>query len=261
MSESELSINYDGLLLEVAAFLGYGSVSTSWSDTQLAELVRYVKSGVRRFYYPPAMEGVEVGYQWSFLNVVATLDTVSGTGTQDLPPNLERVVGGFYYPQDTYRASIVQVSEDRYRQRISRTTSTGQPKVVRVRHKPKQDGTGHRLEVSWWPVPDAAYTLTYQSKGYTGPLDASNQYPLGGMHHSELLIESCLAVAELRANDERGMHTAEFEDAMRAAVEQDRRNSAAHYGHMGDLSDGRPVVPRHGDTGSAYDISYAGVTI
>jgi len=258
VAESELSISYDDLLVEVAAFLGYGSTASAWSVDQRAEADRYVQAGVRRFYYPPAAEGAEAGYQWSFLNPVTTLTTVADAGTQDLPENLGRVLGNFHFDQSEHRASAVQVTEQRLQELLSRSDDTAPPQVARVRHKVQTSG-GQRLEVAWWPVPDGAYVLTYRYEAYAGKLSATVQYPLGGMRHSELLVQACLSVAEQRANDERGIHTAEFERMLIAAIRQDRSVGAQHYGHMG-APDEQAVIPRHGETGVSYDITYKGTT-
>ena len=260
MADSELAVTYDDLMLEVAAFLGYGSVAASWSADEVAEVNRYVQTGVRGFYYPSGVEGVEQGYQWSFLTPMATIATVADDRTQDLPAGLGRVLGSFYYGQAQYMHPITQVSEERLQANISRTESGGQPQIARVRHKPQTGLIGQRLEVSWWPIPDGAYTLTYQYEAYSGKLSADNPYPLGGMRHAELLTESCLAVAEQRANDERGLHTDAYERQLRAAIQQDRRLSAKVYGHMGNFETGSEV-PRHGDTGGTYPMTYKGADL
>lgn len=262
MAESELSVAYADLLAEVAAFLGYGSDSASWSDEQRAEADRYVQAGVRRFYYPPAAEGSEAGYSWSFLSPVATLVTAAGEGVQDLPADLGRVLGQFHYDASQFRRSVVQVSEDRLQSLMSRSTTPGLPEAACVRHKAKDAPRGQRLEVAWWPVPSAAYTLTFRYEAFNGKLSADNPYPLGGMRHAELITESCLAVAEQRANDERGNHTVEFERLLAAAIQQDRRLGATHYGDMGDRPD-RPAatLPRRGDTGTSYPVFYKGARI
>lgn len=259
MSESELSLAYDDLRQEVAAFLGYGSTLTALSANQAAEVDRYVQAGYRRFLYPSGVQGVEDGYPWSFLSPTATLATVADVGTQDLPDQLGRVLGQFHFPQSDYRVPVVQVSEDRYQALNSSSESTGSPRVARVRHKAKQDATGQRLEVSWWPIPDAAYSLTYQYEAYTGKLNAANKYPLGGMRNAELVLQSCLAVAERRANDERGLHTEDFERLLRAAVAQDRRLGAQTFGHMGSF-ERTSALPRHGE-GDSHTITYNGVNV
>lgn len=259
--ESELSVSYADLLAEVLRFLGYGSDSAAWTDAQKAEADAYVQAGLRRFYYPPASEAYETGYAWSFLNPVRTLATVADQGEQDLPSDLGRVLGDFHYEASVFRQSIVQVSETRMQELRSRTTSTGRPTHATVRVKPKEASLGQRLEVAWWPVPDAAYTLTFRYEAFNGKLSADNPHPLGGMRHAELLIESCLAVAEQKANDERGLHTAEFERLMAAAIQNDRRMGARYYGHMGECADQPSMIPRHGMTPGTYQITYNGVDV
>ncbi len=262
MAESELSITYAELIAEVAAFLGYGSDSAAWDAPQLAECDRYVQAGYRRFLYPPSVEGAEDAYPWSFLSPTTTIATVASTQTQDLPADLGRVLGGFFYDTAQFKASIVQVTETRYQELLGRTAGTGGPRVACVRHKAKTPALGQRFEVSWWPSPDAAYTLSYRYEAFGGKLSADNPYPLGGMRHGELLVQSCLAVAESRANDERGHHTEEFARLLRAAIVQDRRIGVVHFGAMGNPSDAdRPTLPRHGDTGGTYPLTYNGVDV
>lgn len=259
MAESTLSIPYADLKAEVGGYLGYGVDSASWSAAQDNEIDRYVQAGVRRFYYPPAAEGYEEGYQWSFLSPTTTISTAASDAAQDLPDALGRVLGDFHYPESDFHHSIVQVSEERYQKLLSRSDDTGPPRVARIAHKAQTKGKGQRLEVKWWPIPDAVYTLTYRYEAYTGKLSDTNKYPLGGMRHSELVIASCLAVAEQRANDERGIHTEDYQRMLVAAIQQDRRLGARHYGHMGEPKT-HFNVPRHGDTGVTYDITYKGDT-
>lgn len=261
MAESELSVSYADLVAEVAAFLGYGSDP---AGDALAECDRHVQAGYRRFLYPPAVEGVQAGYSWSFLSPVTTIATVASDQAQDLPADLARVIGSFYYgTQDQLRPAVMQIGEGRYQALVGRAAAESSPQFACVRHKANTaPATGQRLEVAWWPTPDAAYTLTYKYEAYTGKLSAQNPYPLGGMKHAELLVESCLAVAEVRSNDEvRGIHSDEFERMLRAAVEQDRGQGAQHYGAMGSNPDGPATVPLRGDTGSTHTITYNGVAI
>lgn len=260
MAEPGLSITYSDLMLEAAAFLGYGPDPDAWTTHQAAELDRYVQAGVRRFYYPQAVEGVEDGYQWSFLMPVAEIVTVADTATQDLPWDVARVLGHFHYDENEYRRSITQISEQRYRELQGRAEASDAPRFARVRHKAQAPGLSQRFEVAWWPVPDTAYTLAYRYEAYTGKLSDDNPYPLGGMKHAELVTESCLAVAEQRANDERGLHTDAYERLLKAAVQQDRRQGAGYYGHMGSFEE-TPVVPRHGETDRTYPITYKGSSI
>jgi len=57
-------------------------------------------------------------------------------------------------------------------------------------------------------------------------------YLLGGMKYAELLTESCLAVAEQRANDEAGGHTAAFYRLLGDGIARDRKQGASYFGPM-----------------------------
>jgi len=325
MTESTLSITYDQLAVTIAVFLGYSPTDTDWTDAQVAELDRYIQAGIRQFYYPPAGEGVPIGYEWSFLKPTTTVTTleryatgslavVGGTctlsdgtwpswaathgtlviddteyaittrgsdteltvvgddttadeddwylshaGYQDLPDDLGRVIGNFYYSSSDYRSPVVQMSEFQILAALSRTTSESAPKTCNVRHKTQVAGAGQRLEVLWFPIPDSAYTLEYVYEAYSGAISTEdNPYPLGGMKYAELVTESCLAKAEQRANDEQGLHTVEFLRLLVAGIAHDKKQGATYYGPMSPVETN--PHPRHGDTGSSYPITYDGET-
>ena len=252
-----LSITYADLLAEVAAFLGYGVDSTAWTATQLAEIDRYVQSGVRQFYYPPKVEGVPAGYEWSFLKPTTTIDTVDGDGEQDLPDALGRVLGDFYYEADEYKSSIPIVSEAMVLAARSRTDDKSYPTIAAIRHKEQVADSEQHLEVVWAPVPNTAHTLTYRYEAYSGKLSDANSYPLGGRKYAELLTESCLAVAEQRANDERGSHTEAFVRLLANGIARDRKQGARFFGSM---SPGPEKSPGRFAGVTNYPITHDGVT-
>ncbi len=258
MAESGLSISYSDLLVEVGVYLGYDPTPDNWSTAQTAEVDRYIQAGVRQFYYPPAVEGVKSGHVWSFLNPTTSISTAEGDGEQDLPDDLGRVLGDFFFDDQEHRPSIVQVSEARIQALLQRSDDEGCPQVATIRHKAQTAGSGQRLEVVWWPIPDATYVLHYRYEAYNGKLSATNLYPLGGMRYSELVLESCLAIAEQRANDERGIHTENFIRLLRSGIAEDCKQGARYYGPMG--GNNGVTVPRHGDTGANYNITYKETT-
>lgn len=257
MANSGLSTTLEELRDTVSAFLGYGPTPAA---DRLAEIDTYIRAGLNRFYYPPAVQGTEAGYSWSFLKPIGTLTTAIAAAAQDLPDALERVVGDFYYAEADHRRSVPQVSEERYRALLSRSEDAAQPQVCRVRHKLHDANKGKRMEVAWWPIPDAAYVLTYHYEANSDPLDENNRYPLGGALHAELLTQSCLAVAEQRANDERGIQTAEFERQLIPAIQRDRTLSARVFGHMGSF-EVNSRRPNHGDTSDPYPLTYNGADV
>lgn len=230
-----LQVSYDDLCETVARFLGYDP--DNLTDAQDAEVDTYVQAGVRSFYFPPAVNGAEAGYEWSFMRPATTLTTVADVSIAVLPTDLARVVGDFHFASTVYEPSAVQVSEHRVLSLLQREPGTGAPRCFAVRFKQSYGTHGQVQEVVFWPAPDAAYVLTYRYEAYNGKLSDLNPCPLGGARFSELITESCLAIAEQRANDERGLHTERFMQLLVSGVEMDRRNSARYYGNMGGVSE------------------------
>jgi len=256
LSESSLSINYGDLMAEVGRFLGYPATLT---DSQSAEVDSYVQSGVRQFYYPPVVEGVEPGYAWSFLAPTDSLTTTKDQPEQDLPDDLGRILGNIYFDPSVHRQPAMMVSQGRILQLQQQGQIPGVPKCFAVRHKASDGEDGQRLEIVWWPTPSDVFDVKYRYEAYTGKLSEAKPYPLGGMRNAELIIESCLAVAEQRANDESGVHWGRFAALLAAGIAQDRRMSAGHYGQMGEQGGANESRPRR-DLGVFYPITYKGET-
>jgi hypothetical protein len=254
MSESTLSIQLSDLQKEVGAFLGIGADTTAWTAAQLAEVDRYIQSGIRQFYYPPAVNGIEAGYEWSFLKPTTTVNTVANTGVAVLPDALGRIVGDLNFAPSVYSVPVVIVSESRILALLADSTQAGRPRYAAVRSKVSDGATGQRSELVFWPIPNAIYTLTYRYEAYNGKLTGTNVYPLGGMRYAELIIESCLSLAEQKANDERGLHTERFVGLLAAGIAQDRRSGARYFGQMG--CPGGSSSPSR--MGTHYSVTYKG---
>lgn len=329
MAESTLSITYDELAVAVAVFLGYSTTAADWSAEELAEIDRYIQAGIRQFYYPPSVDGIQDAHVWSFLNPTTTLDTitryatgslavVTGTctltdgtwptwavthgtliiddteysitsrdsnteltvvgddvtaeedgwhlghaGYQDLPDDLARVIGDFYYASVQYRSSIVKVSGPQIRAALSRTTDEAPPRMCTIRYKSQEATDAQRQEVVWFPKPSAVFTLEYEYEAYAGKLTTTaNPYPLGGMRYSELVTESCLAIAEQRANDEKGLHTDAFYRLLKSGIAHDRKNDGTFYGPMSSGEAPSSMMHhRHHAAHVDYSITYKGETL
>jgi hypothetical protein len=261
MAESTLSIRYDDLQVEVGRFLGYAADPDTWSDGQVAEVDRYIQAGIRQFYYPPKVEGVEEGYEWSFLKPVTTIDTVDGDGEQDLPDDFGRIIGDLHFEASVHARSITVVSEHRILALLQQNDDENRPRHAAVRFKSSDGSAGQRQEIVWWPIPDTAYTLTYRYEAFAGKLvKTTNPYPLGGMKHAEVITESCLAIAEQRANDEKGIHWDAFMRLLATAIAQDRKNGARYFGAMSQGETVESDARCRRLHGSSYNITYKGET-
>lgn len=93
--------------------------------------------------------------------------------------------------------------------------------------------TGQRFIASFDRPPQSAYQITYRYRVLPDALTSSN-YPVGGSMFGELILASCLAVAEYRHNNVRGEMYAAFMDRLTAAVSIDSQRGADSLGYNGD---------------------------
>ncbi len=262
MSESSLSVGYPDLCAIVGKFLGYGFSSSGWGllatvGSKYYEINSVVQSGIRRVYNPPATIAGQVGYEWSFLRVHDDLEVVSGTTDYDLPDDFGRLVDTFHFPSEEYRTGLSIVSVHKILELRANDSSTGYPTHAATRWKPQVEGSGQRAEVLLYPEPDNDWDMPYEYEAFLGAISAANPYPLGGMEMSELYIESCLAVAETRLNDEIGIHNQNYQTLLVAAIEKDKKRGPQTYGQMGQKQDSDIVFQR----GLYGTVTYNGVEI
>ena len=261
MAESGLSVGAPELRQEIGYFLGYGRGSiVSWSTAQLTEINIVLNAGIRRAYYPAAVDGSTVGYEWSFLRPFTTLSVVDGTSDYDLPDDFGRFIDVLHYAEEEYLSPVVIISASDILRRRSSIGQIGSPQFGATRWKSSTGTTGQRQELLLYPEPDEDKTMSYQYEAYSDALSDTYPYPLGGMKMSELYIESCLAIAEQRINDTPGVHTQAFGLLLIDAIARDRRQGAKNFGQMGNAeTPGREF--RRGDTGGTYSITYKGSPI
>ena len=325
MAESTLSLGYNEIQIEVGRFLGYEVTPASWTAAEIAEVDRFIQAGYRQFLYPPEIEGVESGYEWSFIKPTTTITTiarydtgaiavVAGTctntpgawptwaythgtlvidgdeypitsrtddddievtgvdvtaangewylkhaGYQDLPDDFGRIIGDINFESDVYSMSIPIVSEYHIQMKLQQSTDESRPQLAATRFKTIVATSGQRQEIVWWPIPSEAWELTYRYEAFTGKLETGN-YPLGGMKYSEVIVESCMAVAEQRADDDKSLHWDAFVRLLKSAIAQDRKNGARYYGPMGSGEGLGSVIDRRRSNSSSYNITYKGST-
>lgn len=186
-----------------------------------------------------------------------------GQFAYNLPDNFGRLVGTFHYPEAAYRHTIQVIPASRLLDMYAYSNLTDDPTYAAIRYKPCVDESlgGQRQEVLFFPTPTAPWTYSYEYEAYSGQLTDSFPYPLGGMQLAELYIESCLAVAESRINDEVGQHSQQFALLLSDAVARDRKRGAQRYGAMGHHERDYEERFYHGYTGPPYPIEYHGEMI
>lgn len=250
--ESTLNDLYRDISGDVGVFLGWGAGANNdddaWTEAQQQRIDRYMKSGLRQFYFQ--------GYEWSFLKPVATVTLTPGISTVALPEDF----GGFegtvtvasqasgqrvYWPIKLYLEGQIR---ERY---TSLPTTQGRPlmaALVALRGTSLTKSNRYQLEV--FPLPDAAYVFQFQY--YILPDYLSGAYPVayGGAAHAETILESCLSQAELKGDDMGdGPHAKKYQERLVSSIAMDRRMKAQTAGYNGDASDGmesRYGYGRHG---------------
>lgn len=178
----------------------------------------------------------------------------------DMPDDFNRLVGNLHYAADENRAGITIVPLSIILEKRARFDQSGYADFAAFRFKSSDGTSGSRQEILFYPEPDAYKVLSYEYEAYTGKLTTGAPYPLGGMHLAELYIESCLAVAESRQNDEAAVHTEQYKALLEDAIARDKKKGGRNYGQMGG---GEMELRewRRGYTGTTYPIEYKGVLI
>lgn len=214
-----LSISYTELLEQIGRKMGFSSDRTTWT-TELTDAQRFIRSGLRRFYFPMLEGGRHV---WSFLTPVATLTVASGEDTYELPDNFVDIRSGFVFTAGGGTSvRLAKKSEADVRELAQKSPKSGMPEFYAIRSKGLGDGHEQRYEVQFYPTPDAAYSLNYRYQLSPPDLSETAPYPLGGPQHSETILASVLACAEELLDDEPQVYSAQFQRLLAASVALDR---------------------------------------
>ncbi len=272
--ESSLSLKYQDYINKVAFFLGWSTgVEFIKTDDNLREQVlldECVASGIRQFYYPPAMpggfhQGQQTPYEWSFLRPIATLTLVSGEQTIRLPDDFGGCEGEITVASagtTTVPWPIRFFNEGMIREAYAKSpTASGPPTMAAlVPIKGTTAIRSSRQDLSFFPIADQNYTVQFQYELLGEMLTGTNPYVYGGAAHVETILESCLSIAEQRIDDMSGVHTMKFHERLEASIAMDRRNKPAVMGYNGDRSDNRHMgrawawnIPRGTYNGQSYD--------
>lgn len=259
VSATSLALGYEDLAGIVAKYLGYDAADLT--DAQSAEVDSCIQSGVRNFYYPPHMEGVDEFYEWSFLRQSCSVQTAANVADYRMADGFGRVRGGIYFAggdRERRPLAVIPVGD---MLACRRRAETGAPRLASFRFKATYGASGQFMELMLHPTPDRAYTLEFGGEADTGRISASRPFPLGGAPFAELVTESCLAAAEQRANDETGIHTENFRNLLVSMIAKDRSRSGAEYGFMGDAPGFvPPPAPGRRSTGG-FEITYGGMPL
>jgi hypothetical protein len=204
------------LMNGVGHYLGYNeepdplaATLTFWDADQLADVKRNVNAGYRQFLYPPVLDEGKKPYEWSFLTPTAALAFVAGVQKVDLPIDFGGILFGATL--DFGNTRLGKVSEDRFNALTGGVNSTtGVIKYVSVLRPVQVAATEVPYELGVYPTPTSDSIVRFRYMREAPMLDDTNEIPWGGDRHSETIMQSCLAAAELSQDDEHGVHWERF---------------------------------------------------
>lgn len=204
-----------------------------WDADQLADVKRVVNSGYRQFLYPPAVDE-KSPHEWTFLTPAAVQVFGAGVASVDLPLDCSGVVFGVVV-QGTgdvadFKHQKLKIIPEHDWLAITGNNATavlGTPKYASIISPTQQGGVEQSYQMALYPAPQNGVTIRYRYMREPLMLDETQVIPWGGDRHSETLMQSCLAAAELLQDDEHGVHWERFLHRLRFSIAIDERERAA----------------------------------
>lgn len=245
MPASDLTLKYDDLYGHVGDFLGVGwgpeFGDPEWDVPTKKKLQATVDSGTRQFYNPVPLPGEQHAHTWSFLTPVGSFVLPCTQQYLDLPEDfggLEAHItvaaeGQAFEPLPVVNIGIVKQHYSDY------PNQTGRPVVAAIEWL---EGGGNKTRsqkarLAVWPEADNDYTLLIHYFVNARALSWTLPHHMGGMPHSETILASCIAAAELFRDNEKGPRWEYYMERLRASVSHDRHMRPKVLGYNADSSD------------------------
>ena len=163
---------YQFFELGVAMYLGVGEDQAGLTEPQQKKVDWIIQRGLQQFYSPPTMG--DKPFTWSFMFIPATIATVSGTATYDLPTACSGIVDEFAYSVSASKRRLELISPQTFLALQSKSSASGTALYVCVRPKSLVLTAEQLFEIGLYPTPDAVLTLTYRYRTNHVALDATN---------------------------------------------------------------------------------------
>lgn len=241
--ESTLSVTRTTLRARVARYLGWNSDDDEWDTEMESDIDAIIKSGERNFYQPLVQPGERSVHAWSFLNPILELEVEEDDDDIALPADFSAFVDPTlkWAPANNqlYEVTLTSTSEILRHRQLDDNSPSNMPVLAAVQPLASDQSGGQRFQIMLWPAAEEDGTLIGQYYANPYAISDDSPYPLGGQPHSECLLESCLAAAELHQNDDLGIHRTQFEKLLQSAIALDRKLSVPRlFGQNLDRSGG-----------------------
>lgn len=159
--------------------------------------------------------------------------TIAHDGDYPLPDDFGRLIDGYYFSlNDQDRYILGGVDAGRIKNFRAQGDTTGEPRIAAEVILPTDGKTSQRREAWFCPRSTSAETLHYKYEAFIGIFE-DGEYPAGSLKFSDTLLESCLALAETRIDDERGIHWEMFVEKMVSSIARDKKQNSPIVGNVG----------------------------
>lgn len=227
---ANLRLQYSDVYKEVSRFLGWG---ISPSGQNLTDAKAITHAGYRKFLYPINVLNAKQ-HTWSFMVKNSALDLYANRWQYVLPLDFERIHTTFTYSDDDGYMQLRHVSASFLMNQKAVAESTGAPSYYCIQPGAYDAEHGQHWEAWFYETPSQAYTLKYSY--ILRPLQLVNDtdYFIGSDFASEAIMESALAVAELRWDGVQGVHAAEADKLIQQLIMSDTVITPAFHGVLYD---------------------------
>ena len=214
---TSFAVTYGDLKERVGHYL-FG-MRSGWSTDQVSDITECVDDGMKRVYQ---------AFNWSFFRPVGTLTTVDGTSEYSMPTGYESIETHMHYgaEQSECYPPIEQRSDSQLRKWRQEDDTEGRPLYFAVRTVEYDAAVGSLRQLILYPTPDDAYVLYARMTLRPVKPSTDDQYPVGAEIMSQLLIESCLGMAEQGYDEQKKVHEDLYQQMLPIAIREDLEASA-----------------------------------
>jgi hypothetical protein len=222
---ANLILTFSDLYNKVSKFLGtYGSSGVTGTD--LTDAKEIVNDAYRRFLIANPC--------WSFLSRDTTLTTVNGTSVYQLPPDFLELKRIFQFGANANYPLLEETSSQQIDDWRNLNDISSYPSFFAIGVGEYTKETGQIWEVTFYPKPDAAYTLSYSYKMSPAKMEDDDDIPIGGLEYSDCIRQLCLAEAESNMEENSGVQEQKAAIALQLSLLNDKRKAPHNLGYNGD---------------------------
>jgi len=227
---SYLRLQFSDVYKEVSRYLGWG---TSPTGQDLTDAKAITHAGYRKFLYPVNMQTGRA-HTWSFLLKHSVLQLEEGKWKYQLPTDFDVIKIPFRWEPDKLYQGLKQVPAELILLMRSRSDSQGNPAYFSIQAGTYDASYGQYNEAWFYDTPLQSDALYYAYLLRPPQLVNDADYFIGTDFASEALLEAALAVAELRWDEQPGIHATESEKLIQQLIQADMIKRPEFIGVLGN---------------------------